>query len=218
MRVPKEATGSRMKIIYALSAALAMLTCSIFPACAGSSDAREDRWIIDAAHSVGGITPRSTQEDVAEVFGSEHVEAWEVPVGEGMTVEGTRVYGGTENELLIEWKNSGTPKRIRISGRGTDWQSREGITVGSSLETVEAVNGKPFLFTGFGWDYGGRTVSWEGGALPPELQLAFEPPESLPENEKRHIMGDKMIRSDFRAVDTADFRVKDIFVRWSDTR
>jgi hypothetical protein len=33
------------------------------------------------------------------------------------------------------------------------------------LWDVEKVNGRPFTFTGLGWDYGGEVTDWRGGAL-----------------------------------------------------
>lgn len=30
---------------------------------------------------------------------------------------------------------------------------------------MEAINGRPFQLTGFGWDYAGTVVSWEGGHM-----------------------------------------------------
>jgi hypothetical protein len=176
---------------------------------------QDDAWFVDAARSVGGITPQSTKEDVVKIFGADHVEAYEIPVGEGMAVDGTRVYGGTKNELLIEWKQDGTPERLEISREGSDWETPGGITIGSSLEKVETVNGQPVLFTGFGWDYGGRTVSWEGGALSPELQLELESPKTLSDDEEEFVTGDKEILSDSPLVDSRDFTVKRIFIRWS---
>ncbi len=34
-----------------------------------------------------------------------------------------------------------------------------------SLAEIEALNGRPFKLYGFGFDYGGTTLDWNGGAL-----------------------------------------------------
>lgn len=39
------------------------------------------------------------------------------------------------------------------------------LQVGSSLQTVEKINKKPYLITGSGWDYGLRSVKWKKGDL-----------------------------------------------------
>lgn len=39
-----------------------------------------------------------------------------------------------------------------------------GVTLGASLADVQKVNGKPFIVSGFEWDYGGY-ADWKGGAL-----------------------------------------------------
>ncbi len=173
----------------------------------------DSQFVIDP-QNVGGITPSSTREDVVKIFGSENVEPYDVPVGEGMTVEGTRVYGGTNNQLTIEWKETGTPERITIGGIGTKWKTREGITVGSGLDDVETANGKPFKLTGFEWDYAGRTVSWEGGKLPKQFQFDFAYTKVVSQAEEAQVIGDRDFSSSHPVMQKKQLRVNMIYVRW----
>jgi hypothetical protein len=53
---------------------------------------------------------------------------------------------------------------IRNQAKASRW-NLSGITIGSSLAEVQKVNGKPFLVSGFDWDYGGFVADWKGGAL-----------------------------------------------------
>ena len=193
--------------------ALALIAGWVMPA-AGDSGGRPCKWTAAAAPTVGGITPETSREQVKALFGAENVETFQIPVGEGMTVEGTRVYSGTPNELHIEWKDAGTPERLTISGKGTDWQTPVGITVGTSLETVEKINGGAFRITGFGWDYAGRTVSWEGGRLPDQLQLAFEPTHTMSAEKEQEVTGDQRLSSDHPVIRKKGLKVETIFIRW----
>ena len=79
----------------------------------------------------------------------------------------TLLFAGTINEVMYEWEdtvNFSGLSRIKIVGEQTDWKTKEGITLGTSLKELEKLNNKPFKFSGLGWDYGG-IVNWEGGNL-----------------------------------------------------
>ncbi len=204
----------RVCFLFLFRTVAAFFTAVILACSAGSCEAGHCPSTVISPRNVGGITPCSTREEVRGIFGAENVEACEISAGEGMTVEGTVVFGGTENELLIEWGKKGTPERLMISGKGTDWETGSGITVGTPLEKVEKINRAPFVFTGFGWDYGGRTLSWQGGCLPPELQLEFGASEPVLRERDQAITGDKRIRSDNPLVKQKKFRVEKIFIRW----
>lgn len=172
-------------------------------------------WTFDPAGLIGGITPSSKQEDIVKIFGAENVETIDLPIGEGMTVPGTRVYGKTANELLIEWKeNEPTPARITISRPGTQWKTSDGITLGTSLEELEKINGHSFKLTGFRWDYPGRTVSWEGGKLPAQLQLDLEVAKEVPEAELQQVTGDTEFDSSHPVFKQMQLKVKTIHLVW----
>lgn len=197
-----------MKAIVGLVSMLVSLSGIAFP------ESSSQKWIVDPNAGVGGITSGSSKDDLAKIFGAENVESYEVPVGEGMTVEGTRIFGGTKNEVLIEWKQSGAPERITISMPETDWRTKDGITVGTSLDEVEKVNGCPFKLTGFEWDYPGRTVSWEEGKLPGALQLEFDYSNTLSLEEEMQVMGDRDLSSDHPVMKKKGLKVRTLFVRW----
>ena len=50
-------------------------------------------------------------------------------------------------------------------GRPCEWRAKNGIGMGTRLQELEAKNGHAFNIAGFGWDYGGNVISWNGGAL-----------------------------------------------------
>ncbi|WP_315770865.1 MULTISPECIES: hypothetical protein [unclassified Bradyrhizobium] len=53
---------------------------------------------------------------------------------------------------------------LRDTAKTSRW-SVVGITIGASLAAVQKANGKPFVVSGFGWDYGGFVTDFKNGAL-----------------------------------------------------
>jgi hypothetical protein len=51
---------------------------------------------------------------------------------------------------------------LRSSTKTSHWNVA-GVTLGSSLPEVQKINGKPFLLSGFEWDYSGFVTNWNGG-------------------------------------------------------
>ncbi|MGJ5036306.1 hypothetical protein ACQR13_19550 [Bradyrhizobium sp. HKCCYLRH3059] len=53
---------------------------------------------------------------------------------------------------------------LRDTAKTSRW-SVAGITIGASLAAVQKANGKPFVVSGFGWDYGGFVTDFKNGTL-----------------------------------------------------
>ena len=66
--------------------------------------------------------------------------------------------------LWIDEKRRRNPSEIR-TGVDSTWRTEHGIRRGMTLGEIEALNGRPFRLYGFGFDYGGTTLDWNGGAL-----------------------------------------------------
>ncbi|MGY3264265.1 hypothetical protein [Lysobacter sp. HA35] len=45
------------------------------------------------------------------------------------------------------------------------WTRADGVRTGITTVELERLNGRPFEFAGFGWDYGGVVTDWKGGKL-----------------------------------------------------
>jgi hypothetical protein len=210
--IPKEMKKHTLTALFLLlTLALVLITLRPFvhPSRSG------DTWLIDSSKSAGYITPTSTIKDIMKAYGPEHTQPWSVPIGEGEVVAGTRVLGGSKNEVLIEWKSSGTPERITIASLGTDWKTPEGISIGSTIESAEKANGAPFKITGFEWDYPARTVSWEGGHLSDKLQMDFEYSDSLSQKLSQQIpVGEGSFSSSLPSIKAMGLKVSRIFVIW----
>lgn len=153
-----------VKSIKKLSAAF--FIC--FFAAAANSFAQTSYQIIPG-EKVGAITARTSEADLKKIYGSRNVQSGDVGLGEGETVPGTIIYPNDQRKRLeIAWKNTKlrkNPDFVQFSGDASLWKTSQGISLGTSLKTLERVNGKSFVLLGFGWDYAGTVVSWNGGKL-----------------------------------------------------
>jgi len=122
----------------------------------------------------------ATEETLKSQFGAENVEYKDLGGPEGTEMFGTRVYGKDPKKTFdIVWSDEAkraNPSVINVNQVWSedgetvtvpDWKSAEGIYLGMPIEELEKLNGKPFKLFGFGWDYGGSVISWEGGKLEP---------------------------------------------------
>ena len=118
---------------------------------------------------VGAITTKTSEADLRRIYGSKNVQSGEVGLGEGETVPGTIVYPNDPRKRLeIAWKNTKMrkfPEFVQFAGDKSFWKTTQGISLGTSLKTLEQINGKGFVLLGFQWDYSGTVVSWNGGKL-----------------------------------------------------
>lgn len=84
------------------------------------------------------------------------------------SIDVTKLFPGTKNEVTIYWDDTAYHQIIReinCFGDNPDWHSAEGIKMGSGLRDLLAINGKKISFYGFGWDYSGGVVGYNGGKL-----------------------------------------------------
>lgn len=95
-----------------------------------------------------------------------------------------RQLDGSEGETFVGWVlYPGDPARsidvflddagehpliLRVRGSVGAWTRADGVHLGMSSVELQALNGKPFGFSGFGWDLGGIVTNWRGGRLDPE--------------------------------------------------
>jgi len=80
----------------------------------------------------------------------------------------TLLFPNSDNEVEFVWEDDSVSfsklKHIKLTGKQTDWKTKEGLTLGSDIKTIESLNGKPFVFFGFEWDYSGF-IDWNDGQL-----------------------------------------------------
>ncbi len=172
-------------------------------------------YFVIPAERVGDITRSSTESDLKRIYGVENVKRHQIYIGEGFEVEGTILFPDTEKELRIEWRNDfKEPQRITITHPNTKWVIDSGVTIGTTINQLEKINKGRFKLTGFEWDYPGRTVSWEKGVLPIQLQLDLDSDVELPFEEQRMVVGDGYFNSDNHIIKKMGLKVESIYIRW----
>ncbi|WP_036010329.1 hypothetical protein [Bradyrhizobium yuanmingense] len=113
------------------------------------------------------VAPGDTERTLKQRYGKD-AAMQDLPGAEGETYKGLVLYPKTaDRRIEVAFSDD---KAMRASGlmlrdaKTSRW-SIGGVTLGSSLSDVQKANGKPFLVSGFEWDYGGFVTDWKGGAL-----------------------------------------------------
>jgi hypothetical protein len=182
MREPPVAAAAA---VWQAAAMLRKTLLSIVLLLSAAAAAAEDRI------ACSGLFGRDTSHaDLVRAFGSENVTYKRIDAPQGSTGMATVLFANNrERRLTIEWfdeANRARPISISID-HASKWVAPFGIRIGSRIDEVETLNGKPFRMNGFGWDLGGharfgkddgRLGSVPGGC---HFGIAFEPTaEGLP--------------------------------------
>ena len=180
---------------------LSAVFCIVFSIAAADAFAQKISFQIVPGVKAGAITARTTEADLRRIYGSRNVLSEEVGIGEGETVPGAVIFpNDPQRRLEIVWKDAKrkrNPDYVQFFGSKSLWQVSPGITLGTTLKTLEKINGRGFSLLGFGWDYAGTVTSWKGG----KLSRAFGKDSKLvtlllsPEREI-----DKNLEKDYEAV------------------
>ena len=178
-------------------------------------------WTIVPGLRVGPITASTVREDLSRFFPKEAVEDDEIELDEGMLQAATLIYkNDPSRSLAISWNGKGPqahPRQVFVCHglrRGAcRWQTSGGIQIGTHLAQLEAMNGGPFTISGFGFNYGGNVLSWDGGKLakldcPGRLVLTLDGEHSGPARyaapmtaeEVHAVRGDRAISSSTPAM------------------
>ena len=172
---------------------------------AAARRASDTLWLLAPPRATAVVGAGTTERALVAVFGAAAVRREALQIGEGMTEPGSVLFpDDPARRLEILWADTTTrerPARIRAMGRA--WVAHPGIRIGSTLADVEASNGRPFMMTGFNWDYAGTVVSWQGGRLDSlpggvaRLLVRFRPPDDaqMAAAEGASVAGDRDIPS-----------------------
>lgn len=166
-------------------------------------------------------SPVTGGEDASAVLGrfGNDARAEELPGAEGATMPGLVLWGSDPArrvEVLLSEDKQAKVVGWRI-GEGAR-RTVQGIAVGDPVSKLAAVNGSPFRFYGFSWDYGGYVTDWEGGSLDDlpggcTLSVRLSPAnDDLP----AAIMGEAEISSDNPLVAHSNAVVSEISVSFGD--
>jgi len=150
-------------------------------------------------------------------FGRKNVRQETVYEPEGVEVRASIVYpDDPSRRLVVLWADEkGLRRPARIDLEGSSWSGPRGLTVGTPIEIVETMNGKPFVLYGFEWDYGGRIDTWNGGALGNlpggcVFTPVFETDRKAPTEALDAVAGDSQFASDSKAMKAARPRIRSL--------
>jgi hypothetical protein len=145
------------------------------------------------------VRPDDTLASFQARLGAANAVARELAGAEGETLPGWVLYPDYPTrtvEVFLD-ETGAHPAMLRVDSSQSVWRRGDGIRIGLSSRELQTMNGRPFEFSGFDWDYGGAVTDWRGGALDPKGiprgSLTLCPPESPDEN---YPSGDAAFSSD----------------------
>jgi hypothetical protein len=175
----------------------------------------------------GSIFRALSKSSLAAAYGASNVSLEKVigAEGESVTME-TAVFAKRPTEKIrIEWSDKSNKIISGVEVFGSKWVGPAAIHVGSTIAELAQANGKPFTFSGLGWDYGGLVKDWRGGALgpvkptwggpgnlPPDCRMDIEltTPPGAPEAATAPVNGEHDFKSDDHKVAAAHIIVAKI--------
>jgi hypothetical protein len=168
----------------------------------------------------GPLTEETSAAALRQRYGDTAVTNVRIQIGDGETVPGTVLYEGDSlRRAEIIWKDTVRllrPARVVLRGDRSRWQVGPGISLGTTLQELERMNGRPFILAGFGWDYGGVVTDWSAGRLDSLLsgvKLYLDPGLAQRESPAySKVLGDRDYSSTTPSMQQLRPRVAQIFV------
>jgi hypothetical protein len=187
--------------------------------CGGSQTAEPD-WLIIPGQRAGALHRSSGEAQLVKAYERGAVQPTRVELGEGETAPGTVLFATDSlRRLEVLWHDTvahARPARLVLRGRQSRWQLPAGVSLGTRLRELEQRNGRAFMLTGFGWDYGVAIVNWADGALAAQLagvQLYLDPGAAqYPTPIYHDVLGDRDYSSSTPAMQALDPQVYQIVI------
>lgn len=149
----------------------------------------------------GKIDSTANLEQLENLFGEKNVTDVIEYGAEGMdSFTVTKIYKGSPKEIVIGWKHNKLHKEIGSAEclhENAPYYTSDSLKVGSTLQKLLEVNGKPIKFYGTGWDYGGTITSYNKGKLD-GANIFFQLTDKPGMSEK--LMGDQELNTDMPLV------------------
>jgi hypothetical protein len=183
------------------------------------ADTTASQWQVRPGRS-GPITLETSEAELRQRHGASSVNSTRIQIGEGETEPGTVLYPNDSlRRAEVLWQDTSArrrPSRVILRGSRSQWQVPRGISLGTSLQELERLNGRPFTLAGFGWDYAGVVTDWRGGALDTTLagiKLYLDPgPAQYESAPYSQVLGDRDYSSALPAMQQLNPRVAQIFI------
>jgi hypothetical protein len=213
----------KIKVLSVIfSAAIIFASCSGDKDKQGADSLKGDTTMHDITRPIGenhleDLLKIKDEAELKSKFTTDRISYDTIWGPEGMYTMGSYIDQGTKDEVQIVWQDSLRRRNVNAamakawydtaSGNyifNCTWCSERGVHIGTTTDELEKLNGKEFVFSGFGWDYGGGIRDWQGGMLEGRgLRIDLTESESigkLPEKEYTQILGDQDIKSDHPIV------------------
>lgn len=150
--------------------------------------------------SWGLINSNNNFEDIKKVYGQAAVKDERICGPECIdSIDVTILNPASKNEAIIYWQDSAYHKKIGFITSYSDsaeWHTADGIKIGSPINSILKLNGKPIKFSGFGWDYGGTITSYNNGRFE-KSPIDFELDKRYQENDTSlALLGDQEFNSE----------------------
>lgn len=116
------------------------------------------------------LLPNETLATAKARLGDANVREQELAGAEGETIPGWVLYPDDPTrtvEVFLDDANA-HPSLLRIGTSESVWKRADGIRMGLTSVELQTMNGAPFSFYGFEWDYGGAVSDFRGGRLDPK--------------------------------------------------
>ena len=113
------------------------------------------------------LAPNDTLATAKARLGDANVREQEIAGAEGETFTGWVLYPDDPTrtaEVFLDDANT-HPALLRIGTSESRWKRADGIRMGLTSVELQTMNGGPFAFYGFEWDYGGAISDFRGGRL-----------------------------------------------------
>lgn len=183
------------------------------------ADSTESAWLIVPGRS-GPVTAETSEADLRQRYGPSATKSTRIELGEGETSPGTVLFADDSlRRVELVWQDTigrRRPARLILRGSRSQWQLGRGISLGTNLQELERLNGRPFTLAGFGWDYAGVVTDWKGGALESALtgvKLYLDPGSAQHESAAySQVLGDRDYSSALPPMQQLTPRVTQIYV------
>lgn len=194
---------------------LSFITCVIFfVACQqkdkkqkGETVVTENKRLADSLlltdSTWGWIDSSADFDDLQKLYGEANIKDETICGAECIdSVDVTFVYPGSDKEFIIYWEDSFYHRKIgmiRCYTPGSPYHTAGGLKIGTTLNELLKMNGKPIAFLGFGWDYGGGVISLNHGVLE-NSNVRFNLDISENHTGDNAVYGDTELHSEMPAV------------------
>ena len=120
---------------------------------------------------------------------------------------------GTPDEIFISFEGD-DPYEIYLQDRNR-WRTQDGIKIGTSIEALNRINGKPVSFAGFEWDNSGYVILGDGSINKDHYAFALSPNyDVVPQDAVTEFLGSDVYDSSSPNVEKLQLYVDRIVYRF----